>query len=197
MPILNSILDTIGQTPTIRINRLAPEGVEMFVKLEAANPGGSVKDRLALAIIEAAYSHLDPDQNPINMARKATEIATRSEYNRLQEDLDAARTTRTEESVASNDEFTPIINPDNRMVFIWFLELLKGGIWFALGTEKLSPPKPRRKADEPAEDRAHGQSPTSAGADNVTVFHSGTTPERKAQNQRYAIARNRGWNGPG
>ena len=42
MTIKNSILDTIGNTPTIRINNMAPDGVELFVKLEAANPGGSV-----------------------------------------------------------------------------------------------------------------------------------------------------------
>lgn len=54
MAIKSSILETIGDTPIIRVNALAPEGVEMFVKLEAANPGGSVKDRLALSIIETA-----------------------------------------------------------------------------------------------------------------------------------------------
>ncbi len=54
MAIHPSVLDTIGNTPVIRINALAPEGFEMYVKLEAANPGGSVKDRLALSIIEAA-----------------------------------------------------------------------------------------------------------------------------------------------
>ena len=47
----NSILDTIGRTPIVRINHLAPAGVEMYVKVEAFNPGGSVKDRLAIAII--------------------------------------------------------------------------------------------------------------------------------------------------
>jgi cysteine synthase A len=52
--IADSILDTIGNTPIVRINKLAPDGVEMFVKLEAFNPLGSVKDRLALGIIEAA-----------------------------------------------------------------------------------------------------------------------------------------------
>ncbi len=52
--IKNSILDTVGNTPIVRINKLAPEGVEMFVKLEAFNPMGSVKDRLALGVIEAA-----------------------------------------------------------------------------------------------------------------------------------------------
>ena len=52
--IRNSILDTIGNTPIVRVNNLAPEGVEIFVKLEAFNPMGSVKDRLALGVIEAA-----------------------------------------------------------------------------------------------------------------------------------------------
>ena len=46
-----SILDTVGRTPIVRINRLAPAGVEMYVKLEAFNPMSSVKDRLALAIV--------------------------------------------------------------------------------------------------------------------------------------------------
>ena len=49
-----SIVDTIGRTPIGRINRLAPEHVTMCVEVEAANPGGSVKDRLALGIIEDA-----------------------------------------------------------------------------------------------------------------------------------------------
>jgi cysteine synthase A len=49
-----SILETVGNTPVVRINRLAPEGVNLFVKIEAFNPLGSVKDRLALGVIEAA-----------------------------------------------------------------------------------------------------------------------------------------------
>jgi cysteine synthase A len=49
-----SILETIGNTPIVRINRLAPDGVNMFVKMESFNPLGSVKDRLALGVIEAA-----------------------------------------------------------------------------------------------------------------------------------------------
>ena len=47
----DSILDTIGRTPVVRLNRLAPDGIELYAKVEAFNPGGSVKDRLALAII--------------------------------------------------------------------------------------------------------------------------------------------------
>jgi len=51
MSIHNSIVDTIGHTPVIRLNRLAPAGVEVYVKVESFNPGSSVKDRLALAIV--------------------------------------------------------------------------------------------------------------------------------------------------
>src|SRR5437660_4909293 len=50
----SSIIETIGNTPVVRINRLAPAGVNIFVKIEAFNPLGSVKDRLAIGVIEAA-----------------------------------------------------------------------------------------------------------------------------------------------
>jgi cysteine synthase A len=52
--IYSDISKLIGGTPVVRINRLAPAHVTMYVKIEAANPGGSVKDRLALGIIEDA-----------------------------------------------------------------------------------------------------------------------------------------------
>ena len=51
MAIYNSILDTIGRTPVIRLNRVAPTHVTLYAKAESFNPGGSVKDRLALAIV--------------------------------------------------------------------------------------------------------------------------------------------------
>jgi cysteine synthase A len=59
----NSILETIGNTPHVRINRLFPSRVEVFMKLERANPGGSIKDRIALAMIEDAEKKglLTPD----------------------------------------------------------------------------------------------------------------------------------------
>jgi threonine dehydratase len=62
-----SILETIGNTPVVRINRLAPQGVNLFVKIEAFNPLGSVKDRLALGVIEAAEKsgELKPGQTVI------------------------------------------------------------------------------------------------------------------------------------
>ena len=48
----SSILDTIGKTPLVKLNKMAPEGVNVYVKCEAFNPMGSVKDRLALGCIE-------------------------------------------------------------------------------------------------------------------------------------------------
>jgi cysteine synthase A len=50
----DSILDTVGRTPVVRIHALAPPGMNLYVKLEAFNPMGSVKDRLALGMIEDA-----------------------------------------------------------------------------------------------------------------------------------------------
>ncbi|GAA1027496.1 MULTISPECIES: cysteine synthase A [Amycolatopsis] len=51
MPLYSSILDAIGRTPIVRLNRMAPGHVSVYVKVESFNPGGSVKDRLALAIV--------------------------------------------------------------------------------------------------------------------------------------------------
>jgi cysteine synthase A len=51
MPLYDSILDTIGNTPIVRLDRVAPPHVSLYAKVEAFNPGGSVKDRLALAIV--------------------------------------------------------------------------------------------------------------------------------------------------
>jgi len=75
--IYNNILETIGHTPIIRIQRLAPEGVEMYVKVEAFNPMGSVKDRLALGIILDAENKglLKPGQTVIEATSGNTGIA--------------------------------------------------------------------------------------------------------------------------
>jgi len=71
-----SILETIGKTPVIRINRLAPPGVNLYVKSEAFNPLGSVKDRLAIAVIEAAEKsgELKPGQTVIEATSGNTGI---------------------------------------------------------------------------------------------------------------------------
>jgi cysteine synthase A len=71
-----NILETIGNTPVVRINRLAPSGVNLFVKIEAFNPLGSVKDRLALGVIEAAEKsgELKPGQTVIEATSGNTGI---------------------------------------------------------------------------------------------------------------------------
>ena len=51
---VNDILQTIGNTPHVRVNRLFGTGAEVWIKQERANPGGSIKDRIALAMVEAA-----------------------------------------------------------------------------------------------------------------------------------------------
>ena len=72
----SSIVDTVGDTPAIRVNRLAPEGVTIYVKFEAFNPAASVKDRLALSIIEAAEADgsLKPGQTVVEATSGNTGI---------------------------------------------------------------------------------------------------------------------------
>src|ERR687891_2931828 len=54
MPVPPNIAEHVGRTPMVELTRMAPEGVRLFGKLEAFNPGGSVKDRIGVAMIEAA-----------------------------------------------------------------------------------------------------------------------------------------------
>lgn len=72
----DSVLETVGDTPVIRINRIAPDNVTVYVKVEAFNPGGSVKDRLALNIIEAAEQdgRLKPGQTVVEATSGNTGI---------------------------------------------------------------------------------------------------------------------------
>jgi cysteine synthase len=63
----DSILHTIGRTPVVKLSRMAPSHVELYVKLEAFNPMGSVKDRMALSVLEAAEAsgELEPGQTVV------------------------------------------------------------------------------------------------------------------------------------
>ncbi|MCD6707234.1 MAG: pyridoxal-phosphate dependent enzyme [Thiobacillus sp.] len=72
----DSILSTIGHTPVIRINKLAPGGVNLYVKVESFNPMGSIKDRLALGVIEDAERHgeLKPGQTIVEATSGNTGI---------------------------------------------------------------------------------------------------------------------------
>jgi len=73
----DNILETIGRTPVVKINRLAPAGVTLYVKCEFFNPGASVKDRLALAIIDDAEKSgaLKPGQTVVEATSGNTGIA--------------------------------------------------------------------------------------------------------------------------
>ena len=72
----NNILETIGNTPVVRLNKLAPEGVNVYVKVESFNPMGSVKDRLALGVIEDAEKkgELKPGQTIVEATSGNTGI---------------------------------------------------------------------------------------------------------------------------
>jgi cysteine synthase A len=72
----DSVLDTVGDTPCIRVNNLGPDGVDIYVKAESFNPAASVKDRLALNIIEAAERNgtLKPGQNVVEATSGNTGI---------------------------------------------------------------------------------------------------------------------------
>jgi cysteine synthase A len=65
--IFNSILETVGKTPVVELRKLAPAGMRLYAKLESFNPGGSVKDRLAVAVIERAEreGRLKPGQTVV------------------------------------------------------------------------------------------------------------------------------------
>ncbi len=71
-----NILETIGNTPVVRLNKLAPDGINLFVKIESFNPMGSVKDRLALGIIEHAEraGELKPGQTVVEATSGNTGI---------------------------------------------------------------------------------------------------------------------------
>lgn len=71
-----NILETIGHTPVVRISKLAPEAINLFVKIEAFNPMGSVKDRLALGVIEDAQRRglLSPGQTVVEATSGNTGI---------------------------------------------------------------------------------------------------------------------------
>jgi len=75
--IYNSIIETIGNTPVVRLNRIAPDNVEIYVKVESFNPLASVKDRLAWAIVNDAErkGRLKPGQTVVEATSGNTGIA--------------------------------------------------------------------------------------------------------------------------
>ncbi len=77
MAIYDNILDTIGRTPIVKLHRVAPKHTTLYVKVESFNPGGSVKDRLALAIVLDAEKRgtLKPGQTIVEATSGNTGVA--------------------------------------------------------------------------------------------------------------------------
>ena len=77
MALYDNILDTIGRTPVVKLHRVAPKHVTLYVKVESFNPGGSVKDRLALAIVLDAERSgaLKPGQTIVEATSGNTGVA--------------------------------------------------------------------------------------------------------------------------
>lgn len=139
-----------------------------------------------LPAIEAAYSHLDPATNPINMARKATEVSLREEYERLQDEIADLREARGADVVASDDAVRPVIPEGQRLAFIWAVEVFKGSAFFLLGTDKLGGAS-RRPANPASGGRPATPLPTPANEGRAEM--SGAERERR---RKFAIMRAKG-----
>ena len=75
----NNVLELIGATPIVRLNRVVEEGAaQVWGKLEAVNPSGSVKDRIALAMVEAAE-----EQGLLNPGKAIPTLARCAEFNAM------------------------------------------------------------------------------------------------------------------
>ena len=92
--LFDSILDTVGDTPVVRINNLGPPGVRIYVKAEFFNPAASIKDRLALNIIEAAEraDTLTPGQTVVEATSGNTGIGLAMVFSLREAGLSSKRT---------------------------------------------------------------------------------------------------------
>ena len=72
--IYDNILDTIGDTPVVKLRRTGPEHVDIYVKIEAFNPAASVKDRLAYTIIHDAEEHGEEDERRAELVKMRSRL---------------------------------------------------------------------------------------------------------------------------
>jgi threonine dehydratase len=80
-----SIVDTIGNTPIVKLQRMSPKkGVDIYVKCESENPGGSVKDRLALGVIEWAATNGQIKPGQVRTARDYFKLALMKNFGLFQ-----------------------------------------------------------------------------------------------------------------
>lgn len=89
--------------------------------------------------IERAYSSLDPEENPINMMRKESEIGDRLRYEQLMAQREELMRSSTDAVVGANDEARSVIPEEQLPFFVWTMEIIKASAAFMLGTSKVVP----------------------------------------------------------
>ena len=127
---LTNLIEMSGYT--LSADQLQIDTLKEQVDSLIAQNGGTIPR--PVEAIEAQYAHLDPDANPINMGRKDAEIALRTEYDRLQAEIDRLMRGAADNAVTANDTARTVIPTSMLGPFIWMLEAIKGTVFFALGT---------------------------------------------------------------
>jgi len=132
---LVNAIETSGQT--VEVNAADINALQAQLASMVEQNGGHVPR--PVEAIEAQYAHLDEESNPINMGRRAAEIALRQEYERLSTEIRELRRAASGASVTANDTARTVIPTSLLGPFVWALEVIKGTIFFALGTATGTP----------------------------------------------------------
>jgi hypothetical protein len=156
--------------------------IEREVESIIAQNGGTVPR--SLNVIIAAYAHLDPASNPINMGRRDAEMGLRREYDRLQAEALAIRETAAGDSIEANDAVRTVIPEEHLPTFIWVLEGLKAGAFFLLGTSDLGAAFKRAKSP----DLRKPETPPAPISPEPSPRKGGGDPRHR---QQWAIIRNK------
>jgi hypothetical protein len=127
---LVNAIETSGQHLSVADDRIA--ALQRQVESLIVDNGGTIPR--PVDAINAQYAHLDPDKNPINMGRRDAEIALRGEYDRLQASILDLKTSAAGSAVTANDTARTVIPSAMLGSFVWALEVIKGTVFFALGT---------------------------------------------------------------
>ncbi|MEM9261951.1 MAG: hypothetical protein AAGA22_00075 [Pseudomonadota bacterium] len=132
---LVNAIETSGQT--VEVSAAEIDALQAQLDSIVQQNGGNVPR--PIDAIEAQYAHLDEESNPINMGRRDAEIALRKEYERLSADIRELRRDASGASVTANDTARTVIPSSLLGPFVWALEVIKGTIFFALGTATGTP----------------------------------------------------------
>ncbi len=140
---LANIIELSGQN--LSVTEIELSSFERQIESLIEDNGGTIPR--PVNAINAQYSHLDPDKNPINMGRRDAEIALREEYNRLQASMQELRRNSVGAAVTANDTARTVIPAAMLGPFVWALEVIKGTVFFALGTASGNAAKPVSDAE--------------------------------------------------